>query len=129
MPKATFFAFCSVHICIAVCSCGGRCSDFQRIFCSAPQGLCFQFSKLIIRKVDHTPPYLHCKSITKRTNFTFFFFFIFTDDCFWQVSCSSSGVLSCSFSACQYYPACQILERNLVELENIILWKTLEQNP
>ena len=84
LPKATFFAFCSVHICIAVCSCGGRCSDFQRIFCSAPQGLCFQFTKLIIRKVDHTPPYLHCKSLTKRTNFTFFFFFIFTDDCFWQ---------------------------------------------
>ena len=40
----------------------------------------------------------------------------------------NSGLLPCSFSQCMWRLE-KILERNLVEIENIILWKTPEQNP
>ena len=69
LSKALIFTFCSVQICITACSCSGRYMGFQRIFYSAPQGLGFEFSKLIIRKVGGTLPYFHCKSITKSKNF------------------------------------------------------------
>ena len=67
------------------------------------------------------------KVLSKEQIFTILFLLICIDDCSWQVSWINSEVLSHSFSQCILNLE-KILERNLVELENIIIWKTLEQN-
>ena len=67
------------------------------------------------------------KVLSKEQIFTILFLLICIDDCSWQVSWINSGVLSCKFSQCMLNLE-KILERNLVELENIIIWKTHEQN-
>ena len=67
------------------------------------------------------------KVLSKEQIFTILFLLICIDDCSWQVSWINSGVLSCWFSQCMLNLE-KILEKNLVELENIIIWKTLEQN-
>ena len=67
------------------------------------------------------------KVLLKEQIFTILFLLICIDDCSWQVSWINSGVLSCRFSQCMLNLE-KMLEKNLVELENIIIWKTLEQN-
>ena len=64
------------------------------------------------------------KVLLKEQIFTILFLLICIDDCSWQVSWINSGVLSCRFSQCMLNLE-KILERNLVELENIIIWKLL----
>ena len=67
------------------------------------------------------------KVLSKEQIFTILFLLICIDDCSLQVSWIKSGLLSCRFSYCMLNLE-KILGRNLVGLENVIIWKTLEQS-
>ena len=67
------------------------------------------------------------KVLSKEQIFTILFLLICIDDCSLQVSWINSGLLSCRFSYCMLNLE-KMLGRNLVGLENVIIWKTLEQS-